>query len=165
MPTEVRFDEILRTLSRHDVDFILVGGVAAILQGSPLTTDDVDIVYSSSEENIARLVSALSELEASYLDPAGRHIEPNASRLSSMRVHLLKTKCGRVDALRTRGNDLAFVDLIDKTRVLEIADFEVSTLQLETLIETKEHADRPKDHYQLPFLRQLLAEIRSRDAE
>lgn len=62
MATELRFDEILRVLTRNEVEFIVVGGVAAILQGSPLTTEDVDIVYLPSEENNTRLAKALGEL-------------------------------------------------------------------------------------------------------
>ncbi len=165
MATELKFDEVLRVLTHYEVEFIVVGGVAAILQGSPLTTEDVDVVYLPSEENIARLVGALAELEAHYFDPAGRHIEPNASRLASMRMHLLKTNCGRVDVLRTVGKDLAHHDLVERSRVFDVAEFRVRALDLETIIETKEHADRPKDRYQLPFLRQLLAEIQRLDAE
>ncbi len=165
MTTELRFDEVLRVLARNEVEFIVVGGVAAILQGSPLTTEDVDVVYLPSEENIARLAGALAELEAYYFDPAGRHIEPNVSRLASMRMHLLKTSCGRVDVLRTVGKDLAYQDLVDRSRVFEVAEFRVRVLDLGTIIESKEHADRPKDRYQLPFLRQLLAEIQRLDTE
>lgn len=161
MATELRFDEILRVLTRNEVAFIVVGGVAAILQGSPLTTEDIDIVYLSSDENNPRLAKALEELEAYYFDPAGRHIEPNVSRLASMRMHLLKTSCGRVDVLRTVGKDLAYRDLVERSRVFDVAEFRVRVLDLETIIETKEHANRPKDRYQLLFLRQLLAEIRS----
>ncbi len=162
MATELRFDKVLRVLTRNEVEFILVGGVAAILQGSPLTTEDV--VYLVSAENNLRLAKALEELEAYYLDPAGRHIEPDVSRLASMRLHLLKTSCGRVDVLRTVGKDLAYGDLVERSRVLDVMDFRVRVLDLETIIETKEHADRPKDRYQLPFLRQLVAEIQRLDA-
>jgi predicted nucleotidyltransferase len=165
MATELRFDEVLRVLSRNGVQFILVGGVAAILQGSPLTTEDVDIVYLASEQNNISLAKALGELEAHYFDPAGRQIEPNASRLASMRMHLLNTNCGRVDVLRTVGKDLAYPDLIERSRELEIAELRVRVLDLETIIETKEHADRPKDRYQLLFLRQLLAEIQRLETE
>jgi hypothetical protein len=165
MATELRFDEVLRVLIRNEVEFIVVGGIAAILQGSPLTTEDVDVVYLSSEKNNFRLAKALRELEAYYFDPAGRQIEPDASRLATMRMHLLKTRCGRVDVLRTVGNDLAFQDLVGKSRVLEVEELRVRVLDLETIIETKEHADRPKDRYQLLFLRQLLAEIRRLEAE
>lgn len=165
MATALKFDEILRVFVRNEVEFIVVGGIAAILQGSPLTTEDVDVVYLSSETNNFRLAKALGELEAHYFDPAGRQIEPDAARLASMRVHLLKTRCGRVDVLRTVGKDLAFQDLVGKSRVLEVEELRVRVLDLETIIETKEHADRPKDRYQLLFLRQLLAEIRRLEAE
>jgi hypothetical protein len=112
MAAELRFDEVLRVLTRNEVEFIVVGGVAAILQGSPLTTEDVDIVYLDSEQNNIRLAKALGDLEAHYFDPAGRHIEPNAARLASMRVHLLNTNCGRVDVLRAVGKNLAYPDLV-----------------------------------------------------
>ncbi len=165
MPAELRFDEILRILAQNEVEFILVGGLAAILQGSPLTTEDVDIVYLPSDENNIRLARALEELEAYYFDPAGRHIEPDVEKLASMRMHLLKTRCGRVDVLRTVGNDLSFDDLLERTQVFEVENFRVRTLDLEAIIESKEQANRPKDRYQLPFLRQLLAEIRRSDTE
>lgn len=163
MATELQFDEALRILARNEVEFVVVGGIAAILQGSPLSTQDVDVVYRCSEENNIRLAAALQELEAHYFDPAGRHIEPNISRLNSMRMHLLKTKCGRLDVLRTIGEDLAYHDLVARSHVLDIAEFRVRVLDLETIIETKQYADRPKDQYQLLFLRQLLAEIQRQD--
>ncbi len=165
MVVEARFDEVLRILSRNEVEFIVVGGVAAILQGSPLSTEDIDLVYLSSKKNLSRLAAALEELEAHYLDPAGRHIEPDVTRLASMRVHLLKTNCGRVDVLRTVGQNLAFQDLVEETRLLEVADFVVKVLNLEMIIATKEQAGRPKDRSQLPFLRQLLTEIQRRDTQ
>ena len=163
MAAELQFDEVLRVLIRNDVEFIVVGGVAAILQGSPLTTEDIDVVYLPSDENNLRLARALRELEAVYFDPAGRRIEPDVSRLASLKIHLLKTRCGRVDVLRTVGKDLAYADLVGKARMFDIEDFRVRVLDLETIIETKEHADRPKDRYQLLFLRQLLAEIQRLD--
>lgn len=160
MPAATRFDEALAVLTRHEVAFIVVGGIAAILQGSPLTTEDVDVVYLVSEENLLRLVAALGELEASYADPAGRTIRPDLERLSTLRVHLLNTLYGRVDLMRTIGRDQSYEQLIDRARVLDIGSARVRVLELAAIIETKEQADRPKDRYQLPFLKQLLAEIR-----
>ena len=75
-----------------------------------------------------------------------------------MTVHLSRTSCGRVDVLRTGGNDLAYEDLTEKTRLHDVAELGVRVLDLETMIETKEHASRPKDPFQLPFLGQLLTE-------
>lgn len=157
---QARFDEALRVLTRHEVEFIVVGGIAAVLQGSPLTTEDVDLVYRVSDENCRRLAEALDELDASYADPAGRIIRPDAKRLTSNRVHLLNTTCGRVDLMRTVGDDLAYQGLLGRSKEFEIEELTVRVLELEAIIETKEHADRPKDRFQLPFLRQLLAEIR-----
>jgi len=48
--------EILRVLVEHDVDMIVVGGVAGALAGSPVSTRDLDLVYDSSPENLDRLV-------------------------------------------------------------------------------------------------------------
>jgi hypothetical protein len=159
MANELRFDEALVILAEHEVEFIVVGGIAAILQGSPLTTLDLDILYQASEENHVRLASALARLQATYLDPAGRRIEPDLEKLSSMRIHLLETRYGRLDLLKTVGDDLSFEALVDHCLMLDVDRARVRVLRLGKIIETKEQANRPKDQYQLPFLRQLLAEI------
>ena len=160
MALELKLDEALGILTRNQVDFLVVGGVAAILQGAPITTEDLDVLYLSTDENHIRLARALAELDAHYFDPAGRHIEPDVSKLATVRIHLLVTRCGRVDVLRTVGNDLTYDDLVERSRVFDVADFQVRVLDLEAIIESKEYADRPKDRYQLLFLRQLLAEIK-----
>lgn len=66
-----RFGELLRSLSDANVEFILIGGIAAVAHGSPRATQDIDLVYRRTPENIRRLVSALSPLEP-YLRGAGR---------------------------------------------------------------------------------------------
>jgi hypothetical protein len=58
--------EILRTLARHRVDFIVVGMTAAVLQGAPAFTFDLDIVYRIAEDNVQGLLNALGELEAEF---------------------------------------------------------------------------------------------------
>ena len=60
------FAEILTVLADHKVDLVVVGGVAATLQGAPITTFDLDIVHSREEVNLDRLTAALRELEAWY---------------------------------------------------------------------------------------------------
>lgn len=144
MATEQRFDQILRVLAQHEVKLIVVGGVAAILQGSPLTTEDLDVVYLASEDNNRRLAAALGELNATYFDPAGRQIEPDASKLASMKMHLLRTRHGRLDVLRYVGRDLAYQDLVERSRELDVDDVRVRTLDLEAIIETKEPLTFPR---------------------
>ena len=66
------FREILEVLGRHGVEFVVVGGLAGVLHGSPIPTRDVDVVHARTPANIARLLGALHELHATYRnDPRG----------------------------------------------------------------------------------------------
>lgn len=55
---------VLRALGRHHVDYVLIGGLAAVLHGSPLPTFDIDIAPAPGRANAARLELALAELES-----------------------------------------------------------------------------------------------------
>ena len=76
----VRFKGLLQALLRHGVDFFVVGGVAAQLEGAPIVTFDLDILYDKTPENLERLLGVLQELKARYRDPAGRLIEPDLEK-------------------------------------------------------------------------------------
>src|SRR6478609_7088814 len=89
----------LRTLCQHGVAFVVVGNVAGVLHGAPLTTFDVDIVHQRSDENIARLMAALSELKAGYRDLTTRHLPPNPALLRAAGHNLFRTRAGDLDAL------------------------------------------------------------------
>ncbi|MDJ0701625.1 MAG: hypothetical protein QNJ07_17395 [Woeseiaceae bacterium] len=54
--------EILRILSKHEVEYIVIGGMAAVLHGAPATTFDLDALVRISEENAGRLFNALEEV-------------------------------------------------------------------------------------------------------
>jgi predicted nucleotidyltransferase len=153
-----RFDpaELLRTLLDHGCRFVVVGGVAGTLAGSPVATRDLDLVYDRSPDNLDRLIAALTILEARYKDPAGRRVVPDAARLLTIRVSLLTTNRGDLDLLRLIGKDLEYEHLLDRTVDYDLGELRVQAIDLETLIEAKEYADRPKDRYALPFLRELL---------
>lgn len=58
------FLAILKILAAHEVEFIVVGGVSAVLQGAPIATFGLDLVHSREPRNIARLIEALKELGA-----------------------------------------------------------------------------------------------------
>ena len=156
MDSDPKFVEILKILSRHEVEFILVGGIAAILEGVPISTFDIDVVFLRTDENLQHLLAALLELDARYLDPAGRHIVPDAAKLASLRMHRLVTSLGPLDVMETIGTGMAYADLIDDTRMSEIGSFSVRVLGLETVIRSKEQANRDKDRATLPILRRTL---------
>ena len=160
MVEPLRIDELLRVLVHHRVEFVLVGGVAAILHGSPLTTEDLDVVYAVEPGNCRRLARALREMDAMYRDPAGRRISPDEGRLESLRLHLLDTRFGRLDLLRAIGAGSRYEDLLGRSRRMSVEEMEIRVLELDAIIESKEAAGRPKDLYQLPYLRQLSRESR-----
>jgi hypothetical protein len=155
------FFDILRVLTRHQVDFILVGGLAAILEGAPVSTFDLDIVWNRTPENQPRLLTALHELNATYLDPAGRHIVPDVGKLATLRIHRLKTDFGPLDVMETIGHGMAYQDLVDKSQLYEIDEMRIRILGLETIILSKEQAMREKDRATLPILRRTLLLKRS----
>lgn len=153
----VKFLGLLRALLRHGVDFLVVGGVAAQLEGAPILTFDLDVLFDKTPENLDRLLAVLEELKAHYRDPAGRHIEPDMDKLKTFRMHLLLTELGALDVLSAIGNGLTYQDLEAKTILYELGDLQVRVLELASVIETKEQANRDKDRAVLPVLKQTLA--------
>jgi hypothetical protein len=155
-----RFGETLRALVRHDVQFIVVGMAAGVLQGVPLTTLDVDVVHQRTPDNVDRLLEALAELKAVYRgDP--RNLSPAASHLLGPGHQLLTTINGDLDCLGAVDDGKGYDDLLQATKELMIgAGITVRVLELAMLIEVKRRAGRPKDLAALPILEATLDEMR-----
>ena len=162
MSDEFRPTDLLRQLVDHDVDFVIVGGVAGTLAGSPIVTNDLDVVYATDHRNLARLVGLLSEIDAHYHDPAGRRVRPDAEKLSRFKVSLLTTELGRLDLLREIGEGWGYGELVERSVQYQLDDSAILAIDLETLIEAKVLAGRDKDLHALPFLRRLLLLERGR---
>jgi hypothetical protein len=156
MDAAFRFLDILEVLARHGVEFIVVGGVAAILEGAPVSTFDLDVMVRPTAEDRDHLLEALRELNARYLDPAGRLILPDRAKLDTMRLHRLVTDSGPLDLLESIGHGSTYSDLVGETEVYEVADLRIRTLRLGMIIRSKEEADRDKDQATLPILRRTL---------
>ena len=93
------FAAILGVLSAEGVEFIVVGGVSAVLQGAPVTTFDLDVVHSRKADNVQRLMGALEKLDAHYRSYVMEHRRPGASHLSLPGYQLLMTRYGPLDLL------------------------------------------------------------------
>jgi hypothetical protein len=153
-----KFKEALEVLARHHVDFIVVGGVAAVLAGAPISTFDLDIVHDRAATNVARLISALADLDARYRDLTGRDLRPEARGLEGEGHHLLLTRCGPLDVLGHIGSGRGYQDLIGDSIMRPLGDLSVCVLGLEALIRSKVEAGRDKDRAVLPILRRTLEE-------
>lgn len=153
-----KFREALEVLARHHVHHVVVGGVAAVLGGAPISTFDLDIVHDRTPENVARLLAALIDLDARYRDFAGRDLRPEASGLEGKGHHLLLTRCGPIDVLGQIGTGLGYQDLIADSVMRQLGETSVRVLGLEALIRSKVEAGRDKDRAVIPLLRRTLEE-------
>jgi hypothetical protein len=157
-----RYAEILRLLVKHDVEFIVVGMTAGVLQGAPVSTIDLGIVHRRSPENVARLLAVLRDLDAVYRHNP-RKLRPQESHLSSPGHQLLTTTYGDLDCLGTIDEGKGYEDLLQGTAELRIGDVAVvRVLDLPTLIEVKRRSGRPKDLAVMPVLRATLDEVERR---
>jgi hypothetical protein len=157
-PTD--FAAVLATLRRHRVRFVLVGGVAAVIEGAPVATFDLDVVPDRAARNVERLVAALAELNAHY---RGRtHLRPTPDALRGPGHHLLITRYGPLDVLGVIGKARDFHALLPHSHRRVLAGTPLRVLDLETQITVKEELDFAKDRAVIPILKATLRERRRR---
>jgi hypothetical protein len=146
-----RFFRLIEVLSRHQARFIVVGGVAAVLQRTPITTQDFDLVHERTPENVSRLLSALAELKAVYRDDP-RNLTPNESHLLGPGNQLLRSGNLKFDILGSIDWGGGYDELLPSSEVLDVGGNAVRVLTLEKLIELKQKLTRPKDKLMLMHL-------------
>lgn len=152
----VDFERLLRELTEGGVEFVVVGGVSAFLQGAPVVTFDLDIVHRRTADNIARLQEVLGRLGARYRTVAARDRAPGLSHLESAGHQLLITGAGPLDVLGSIGKGEVYEDLLPKSVEVELGNLKVRILRLEEVIRIKEELGFPKDLAVLEILRATL---------
>jgi hypothetical protein len=153
------FFAVLRALHDGGVDFVLVGGLSAVLQGAPVQSYDVDIVHSRDAANISRLLHQIESIDAIFRIQPDRRLRPGVSHLVGSGHLNLITRYGPLDVLGTIGRDLRYEDLLPHSTEMDIGeDIRIRVLNLEKLIAIKEELGGEKDRAQLPILRRTLEE-------
>ncbi len=150
-------------MASRKVDFVVVGGVEAVLQGAPVTTFDLDVVHSRRPNNVERLLAALREVDAVYRERPDRKLAPTAQALSGPGRHLLLTSKGPLDVLGQVGGQRQYEDLLLRSIEMRAGpDLTVRVLDLPTLIALKEELGREKDVAALTVLRRTPQEPQGR---
>lgn len=166
MAPEFAFERILEVLARHGVRFVVIGAVAAIAQGSPLPTEDVDVTPARERENLERLAAALLELEAKLRvegEPEGVPFPFDAVSLERNELWTLRTPHGDLDIVFVPAGTRGYEDLQRDAIVVDFGHTRVSMASLADVIRSKEASGRPKDVSRLPALRQTLEVMRERE--
>jgi hypothetical protein len=162
-------ERILATLEREGVRYVVIGGLAAVLRGSPVLTQDLDICPARDGDNLERLARALRSLGAKIRTesvPEGLPFSCDASFFAGVQLVNLVTPYGDVDVTFQPSGTGGYADLAANAEVLQLTTaLAPSIAALADVIRSKEAADRPKDRAALPALRTLLAEIRRRERE
>jgi hypothetical protein len=159
--TESRFDPVamLRALRDHEVRFLVIGGYAGSLLGAPLATNDLDICYERSPDNMERLAAALLELGAKLRVARVDEDLPfilDARTLAAGDSFTFQTPLGAIDVLATPSGTHGYRDLAaGASRCPVAADFEVDVVSLDDLMRMKRANGRTKDRMQLETLAAL----------
>ena len=160
--SEGAFDPLsaLRTLLDHKVRFVLIGGYAGALRGSPVITGDLDLCYARDEANLERLADALRALDARLRGaPPDVPFQLDARSIRAGDHFIFTTSAGPLDCLGTPAGTKGFADL-DARATDEVVDgITIRVAALDDLIRMKRAAGRPTDLIALEWLSALRDEL------
>jgi hypothetical protein len=147
---------LLERLVAANVELILVGGLAAVAQGAPVTTHDVDIVHRRTPENVDRLLAFLSAVGARYRGRPGTPLPPDRTALLGPGHSLLATDLGPLDVLGAIEEGRGYDDLLGDTLSVGFGGGVVRVLTLDAIVALKRRSTHPKDRLMLPILEATL---------
>jgi hypothetical protein len=159
-------EPLLQALERHGVDFVVIGGVAGLAQGSSYPTFDLDVAYSRDSANLRRLVDALSEIGVTLRSaPADLPFQLDVQTLANGANFTFDTEFGSFDVLADIAGIKSYEDLRGASRLRRIAGVEVRVASLDDLISMKRAANRVKDQLMVVEYVELAGELRRREEE
>lgn len=149
---------IVAALDRHQVNYVVVGGYAAVLHGASRPTRDLDITPATDIENMTRAVAALHELGAGIRvegEPEGFAFDADPAMLAASTTLNLRTPHGDLDlTMRPDGTD-GYDDLARNAQPHAVGPVTVRLASLDDIIRSKQAAGRVKDAEALPELYRL----------
>lgn len=161
MPAELDLRRLLSVLNRHQVNYVLIGGLAAVYHGSPFPTEDADITPATGADNLQRLSAALTDLKARIRTesvPEGLPFAHDANSRAAAATWNLTTEAGDLHISFTPDGTTGYSDLAREAEPADLYGSVVHVASLADVIRSKQAANRPKDQRVLPTLRRILSE-------
>ncbi len=147
---------LLKGLNEAGVEFIVVGGLAAVIQGVPVTTFDLDIVHRRTDKNISKMMKFLKAVEAIQRRPDENIIHPKETDLKGTGHVLLTTNLGPLDVLGAIENDQGFDELMPSAIAIDFKGSTTYVLSLQVLVDLKRESKIPEDQYRLQIYEETL---------
>lgn len=132
-----RLEKVFECLNSHDVKYVVIGGIAAVLYGVPRSTFDLDILIEATPENAARLLQSLEEAQlgtAALITP---------EELLANEITLFKDRV-RID-VQTKTPGIEFQEAWDRRETMHHHGHDFFVVSREDLIASKRAAGRPVD--------------------
>jgi len=153
-------EAVIGLLNRHGVRYVLIGGLAAALRGSPSVTQDVDICYARDQRNLTSLAAALGEIHAHLRGaPADLPFRLDAKTLGRGDSFTFTTQVGWLDILAMPSGTAGYEELAANADLIEAFDQTVLVASIDDLIRMKRAAGRPRDRAELEILGALRDEV------
>lgn len=139
---------ITERLAENHVAFVVVGGLAGVLQGSSLMTRDVDVVCDMSAETLQRVWQALSGLNPVHrMTSARMEFTLEQARRGGFTNLYLSTDLGKLALLGEIKGIGSFAECLSNSEPFSVRDSEVRVLSIDALIAAKRAMGRPRDHH------------------
>lgn len=149
-------EQLLKTLADSGANFVVVGAYAAIMQGSALRTDDLDICYERTPENYRKIVHALAPFQPRLRGlPEELKAPFDEQTLAQATNFTLTTDLGNLDLLGELSGVGGYSQIVADSREVNLGTVICRVASLDAIIRSKEAADRPKDRVTLPELKAL----------
>lgn len=144
----VQIREILLRLNNARVEYVIIGGVAARMHGSPVRTADLDVCCAMTEQNMARLIAAIGQLHPIFRgDPRRLALPTNPEALSRFRTLILATDLGPFDVLKEVEGVGQYDSVFAQSGVFDVEGQSARVIDIDPLIEAKSRAGRDKDKF------------------
>jgi hypothetical protein len=138
---------LLGVLARHEVDFVVIGGVAVQAHGHLRTTRDVDVIAAPDADNARRLAAALRELDARNRGVDAEHLDDPTDPQTFTRAAslFLDTKAGMLDVMQGAAGAPPYAQLRRRSIPVTLDDLTIRVAGIDDLIALKRAAGRPVD--------------------